>query len=72
MVRGSVQVDVGRRSAWLSGPWKPIQRAIEVTGSPWMRCPRRKTITVPIQHLDDVISHLEHAQRTPVVLRMAE
>ena len=66
-----IEVEAGRRSAWIWGPWKPIDTAIRATGAPSMRCPKRKTTAVPITYLDDVISHLEYAQRRTVILRLA-
>jgi len=69
----SVVCEVGRRSAWLWGPWKPIATAIAATGAPSMRCPKKRTVTVPIEFADDLISHLEYEQRRRTVeLRMVD
>jgi hypothetical protein len=64
--------EIGRRSAWFWGPWKAIDTAITATGAPSMRCPKKRTVTVPIGYADDVLSHLDYAQRRTVELRMVD
>jgi predicted exporter len=64
--------EVGRFSAWLWGPWRVIALALEVTGAPSMRCPKKRTITVPVTHIDDVLSHIEYAQHRAIEMRMVD
>lgn len=67
-----ITCEVGQWSAWLWGPHAWIQRALDVTGAPSMRCPKRRTVTVPIGFVDDVLAHLEHAQRRRIAMRISE
>lgn len=64
--RRTVRVEVGRRSAWLHGPG--VFAALEVTGTPRMRCPVRKVWTCPVDRLADVLAYLEHCQHRRVQL----
>lgn len=59
--RGTVRVEVGRRSAWLYGAG--VEAALNATQTPRMRCPVQKTFTVPIDRLSDVVAYLEHSRR---------
>lgn len=56
--RGVVHIDVGRRSAWLTGAG--LAAVLDDLGVPHMRCPHRHQLTCPIDRLDDVIAYLEH------------
>jgi len=65
--RGTVRVEVGRRSAWLYGAG--VFAALEVTGVRRMRCPVLRTWTVPVDELADVLACLEHRSRHRIELR---
>jgi len=58
---GTIRVECGPRSAWLYGPG--VKRALDATQTPHMRCPIRKTFTVPLDRLADVLAYLEHGSR---------
>lgn len=64
--RQPVRVELGRRSAWLSGPG--VREALTMAGSPSMRCPKRRVWCCPITHLDDVLAVIEHRQGRRVEL----
>lgn len=53
-----VQVEVGKRSAWLHGTG--LSAALDATGIPRMWCPFQKALTCPIDRVDDLLAYLEH------------
>jgi hypothetical protein len=63
---GCVRVERGRRSAWLWGPG--VAHAVEAVGARSMRCPVRRTLTVPLADLPDVLVYLEHVDRRHVIV----
>lgn len=64
----TVLVELGRRSAWLTGPRRGIVAACKAVGAPWMRpVPTGSaTATVPLDYAADVVAYLEHVQRRRV------
>jgi hypothetical protein len=69
-VKRPVIAENGRRSTYLSGNLGAIHKALKATGTPWMFCPIRRVPMVSNTRADDVLSHLEYAQRCPVELRL--
>lgn len=64
--RPPVEIEVGKRSAWLRGPG--IVAALDAVESPRMWCPREHCLTIPRDFLDDVLAVLEFQQRRTIVL----
>lgn len=63
--RRTVRVELGRRSAWLTGPG--VVPACDAVGSPRMRpVPYVADWCVPLAYAADVIAYLEHCQRRRV------
>lgn len=58
ITRATVRVEVGRRSAWLHGAG--LRRLLTELDCPAMWCPRYRCLTVPIDHVGDVLALLEH------------
>ncbi len=56
-----VHIEVGRRSAWLYG--RGLHAAVNKLRIPFMWCPRFKCLTVPIDHVGDLLAYLEHGER---------
>lgn len=64
--RQTVRVELGKRTAWLSGPG--VHDALTAAGSPMMRCPVRKVWCCPLNRLDDVLAVIEYRQGRRVEL----
>lgn len=64
--RPPVEIEVGKRSAWLRG--SGIVAVLDLVESPRQWCPFRHCYTVPIAYVDDLLVVLEHAQRRAVIL----
>ena len=62
----TVQIEVGRRSAWLRGVG--LAPLLDEIQSPRMWCPREKCLTCPIDRVDDLLALLEHRDGRPVEL----
>jgi hypothetical protein len=69
VVSRAIIAEIGRQSAWLLGPMGAIHVALQRTGTPWMRCPRRHVPIVPARLVHDVLGDLEHLQHRPVEVR---
>jgi hypothetical protein len=41
---------------------------VEAVGAPSMFCPVRRTVTVPTEHLADLLAYLEHVDRRHVIV----
>ncbi len=66
-VREPVLVELGRRTAYLSGPLGAIWMAALKTGVPAMKCTSDSTkVSVPIDRVDDVLAYLEHSLKRRV------
>jgi len=66
LTAGTIRAELGHRSAWLWGPG--VRNAVEAVGCPSMLCPTRRTVTVPVEHLADVLAYLEAVDRRHVVV----
>ncbi len=65
--RKVVLAEIGRHSGHLSGPLGAIWLAVQITGTPAMKCARDSSkVSVPLTHLDDVLCHLEYTQKRHV------
>lgn len=68
--RAPVRVELGRRTAYLTGPG--VAEAVRLAGSPSMRCPKRKALCCPIDRVSDVLAVVEGVQGRRVELIEAE
>jgi hypothetical protein len=57
VVDRAVDIEVGRRSAWIRGTG--IARLLDEIASPRMWCPRQKCLTCPVDRVDDLLRLLE-------------
>lgn len=53
-----IRVEIGRRSAWLHGTG--LAALLDAAGIPNMRCPFQKSLTCPVDRVDDLLALLEH------------
>ncbi len=70
LTAGIIRAELGRRSAWLFGPG--VKHAADTLGIPSMFCPTRRTWTVPVDHLGDLLAYLEGVDRRHVVVVEAD
>jgi len=68
--RQPVRVELGRRTAWLSGPG--VAEALRLAGSPSMRCPKRRVWCCPVDRVSDVLAVVEGVQGRRIELVEAE
>jgi hypothetical protein len=66
MSRQPIVFELGRHSAWISGPMGPIHLAIQRTGTPWMRCRLLGVPCIPLTHADDLIVYIEAILKRPI------
>ncbi len=64
--RQPVRVELGKRSAWLSGPG--VHAALMTAGAPKMWCHRRRCWSCSVGRVHDVVAILEHQQGRRVEL----
>lgn len=55
----TVLAELGRHTAWLSGPAGTIHAAVRAARAPKGYDQARRAVTVPIRHVDDVVAALE-------------
>ncbi|WP_167759068.1 hypothetical protein [Blastococcus sp. TF02A-35] len=65
--RATVSVDVGPRSAWLTG--YGLNGYLDELDCPRMWCPVRKRLTIPVDRVGDLLALLEHRDHRVVELR---
>lgn len=64
--RAAVQIEVGRRSAWLHG--YGLHRLLNELQCPVMWCPRYRCLTCPLDRVGDLLALLEHRDQRVVEL----
>lgn len=65
--RATVTVEVGRRSAWLTRGYG-LHRLLDDLQVPSMWCPLHHCLTIPIDHVGDLLALLEHRDHRVVEL----
>lgn len=65
--RATVEIEVGRRSAWIR-KGRGVSRLLDELGTPHMFCPREKCLTLPIDRLSDLLALLEFRDRRVVIV----